>query len=112
MNEFSARLKILRQSNNLTQTDLAKKLDVTTASVSKYELGSVVPDMEKLIRYCELFGVSMDYLVGLSDNETDTVKPIEYNSDEVELLELFKQLPDKYKYELKGYMKGIISSSN
>lgn len=112
MTALSKRLKELREKNNLTQSDLAQRLGVTTASISKYELGVVTPDIEKLIGYGRIFQTSVDYLVGLSNGINDTIKPIEYKSDEIELLELFKQLPDKYKYEVKGYIKGIISSNN
>lgn len=104
-------LRLLR-GKKFTQAELAQKLGITTASVSKYEMGEVTPDIEKLTRYCYIFNVSLDYIVGLSDNSNETVKSIEYRPDEVELLELFKQLPDKYKYEVKGYIKGIISSNN
>ena len=112
MNTLAIRLKRLREEHSLTQTDLAQKLGVTTASISKYELGIVTPDVEKLIMYGKIFQTSVDYLVGLSNGINDTNKPIEYKPDEVELLELFKQLPEKYKYEVKGYIKGIISSNN
>lgn len=104
-------LKFLRQSSNMTQSELAERLHVTTASVSKYELGTVVPDIEKLKLYSIIFNVSIDYIVGLSNSLNDTVKPIEYTQEETELLELFKQLPEKYKYEIKGYIKGLISSN-
>lgn len=108
---IAGHLRLLR-GKQFTQAELAKRLGVTTASVSKYEMGEVIPDIEKLIKYCLIFNVSLDYIVGLSDNTDETVKPIEYKPDEIELLELFKQLPDKYKYEVKGYIKGIISSNN
>lgn len=108
---ISYRLRMLR-NKKFTQSELAQRLGVTTASVSKYELGEVTPDIEKLKRYCYIFNVSLDYIVGLSENSNETIKPIEYTPDELELLELFKQLPDKYKYEVKGYIKGIISSNN
>lgn len=110
MNSIGLRLRFLR-NNKFTQAELAQKLGVTTASISKYELGEVIPDIEKLKKYCLIFNVSMDFIVGLSDDTVETVKPIEYKPDEIELLELFKQLPDKYKYEVKGYIKGIISSN-
>lgn len=104
-------LRMLRDKK-FTQAELAQRLGVTTASVSKYEIGEVIPDIEKLTRYCSIFNVSLDFIVGLSENSEETVRPIEYKPDEIELLELFKQLPDKYKYEVKGYIKGIISSNN
>lgn len=108
-NTIAMRLRLLR-GNKFTQAELANRLGVTTATVSKYELGTVIPDIEKLKRYCFIFNVSLDYIAGLSGNENETYTPIEHNSDEVELLELFRQLPDKYKYEVKGYIKGILSS--
>lgn len=110
-NIIAKRLRLLRDKN-FTQAELAQKLGVTTASVSKYEIGEVIPDIEKLTKYCYIFNVSLDYIIGLSENSNETVKPIEYKPDEIELLELFKQLPDKYKYEVKGYIKGIISSNS
>ena len=112
MNTLGSRLRELRIQHSLTQAELAQKLCVTTASISKYEIGEVTPDVEKLIMYGRIFQTSVDYLVGLSNGTNDTNKPIEYKPDEIELLELFKQLPDKYKYEVKGYIKGIISSNN
>lgn len=112
MGALAMRLKRLREENNLTQSELAQKIGVTTASISKYELGTVVPDVEKLMMYGKIFQTSVDYLIGLSDGISATYKPAEYNSEEIELLNLFKQLPDKYKYEVKGYIKGIISSNN
>lgn len=111
MTALSTRLKMLRESNKLTQSELAKRIGVTTASISKYELGIVVPDVDKLIRYGYIFKVSVDYLVGLSNGLNDTIEPVKYNSDDIEMLELFKQLPDKYKFEIKGYIKGILSSN-
>lgn len=107
---ISSRLRTLR-GKRFTQAELAQKLGITTASVSKYETGEVMPDIEKLIMYCNIFNVGLDYIIGLSENSQETVKPIEYTQDEIELLELFKQLPDKYKYEIKGYIKGILLSN-
>ena len=53
----------LRSENNLSQGDLANALDVSRQSVSKWETGTSVPDLDKLIRMSEVFGVSLDELV-------------------------------------------------
>ncbi len=110
--KFNECLKIYRQRARLTQFELANKLMVSPATISKYEVGSVSPDINTLVHLASIFNVSTDELLGLKEISNKTVKPIEYSSDEVELLELFKQLPDIYKYEVKGYIKGIISSNN
>ncbi len=53
----------LRKENNLTQEQFAELMHVSRQSVSKWELGSVYPDTEKLIRISKLFSCSLDYLL-------------------------------------------------
>ena len=53
----------LRTEKNLSQGDLAEMLDVSRQSVSKWETGASVPDLDKLIKMKEIFGVSIDELV-------------------------------------------------
>ena len=56
----------LRTQRNLSQGDLANALEVSRQSVSKWENNSAVPELEKLIRMAQLFGISLDELVGNS----------------------------------------------
>ena len=66
----------LRTAKNLSQGDVADALDVSRQSVSKWENNSAVPDLDKIIKLAELFGVSLDELVlnkGTKETE-DTVK--------------------------------------
>ena len=53
----------LRTAKNLSQGDLAEMLDVSRQSVSKWETGASIPDLDKLIKMSDLFGVSLDALV-------------------------------------------------
>ena len=53
----------LRVLNGLTQEALAEKLEVSRQSVSKWELGQAVPDVDKIIRMSELFNVSTDAIL-------------------------------------------------
>lgn len=57
------KLAQLRRSKGLTQEQLADRLGVTRQSVSKWEGGAAMPELEKLVALSELFGVSVDYLV-------------------------------------------------
>lgn len=60
----------LRTEKNMSQGDLADALDVSRQSVSKWENSSAVPELEKLVKMAELFGVSIDTLVnGESGNQ-------------------------------------------
>ncbi len=58
----------LRIEKCLSQSGLADALEVSRQSVSKWENGSAVPDLEKLIKMSRLFGVTLDDLVGGSES--------------------------------------------
>ena len=53
----------------LTQNDLAARLGIVGASVSSYEKSKQYPSVEVLIQLCQIFDVSADYLLGLSDDK-------------------------------------------
>ncbi|MBE6972335.1 MAG: helix-turn-helix domain-containing protein [Ruminococcaceae bacterium] len=53
----------LRTAQNLSQGDLAERLEVSRQSVSKWETGQSVPDLDKIIKLADLFGISVDQLV-------------------------------------------------
>lgn len=54
---------ILRKKNGLSQEELAEKLGVSRQSISKWESGTSLPEIDKLILLSEYFNVSVDYLV-------------------------------------------------
>ena len=53
----------LRKKNGWSQEDLADKLEVSRQSVSKWESAQSVPDMNRILKLSEIFGVSTDYLL-------------------------------------------------
>ena len=57
------RIYELRTQKNLSQGDLAEALDVSRQSISKWETGSSVPELDKLIKLSQLFGVTLDELI-------------------------------------------------
>lgn len=61
--KLSEKIVTLRNQNQLSQGDLAEKLNVSRQSVSKWETGASTPDLDKLIAMSELFHVTMDELV-------------------------------------------------
>lgn len=60
---LAEKLLKLRTDRGLSQGDLAEKLDVSRQSVSKWETGQSVPDLDKIIKLADLFGVTVDDLV-------------------------------------------------
>lgn len=68
----------LRTEKNLSQGDLADRLDVSRQSISKWENNVTVPELEKLVKMSALFGVSLDVLVhgpGAGNEETSESEP-------------------------------------
>ena len=61
--KLSEKIYALRTARGLSQGDLAEKLEVSRQSVSKWETGQSVPDLDKIIKLADLFGVSVDELV-------------------------------------------------
>ncbi|WP_445081372.1 helix-turn-helix domain-containing protein [Lactococcus sp. KTH0-1S] len=68
MRTFSDRLKATRKSKNLTQADLAHKLNIVTGTVSAYEQGLKYSSIEILVNICQVLEISADFLLGVSDN--------------------------------------------
>jgi transcriptional regulator with XRE-family HTH domain len=65
----------LRAAAGMSQEELAAKLEISRQSVSKWETGASVPDVEKLVKMAELFGVTLDELV--TGNRPEPMKPEE-----------------------------------
>ncbi len=63
--QLGSRIKQLRLKAGLTQVELAKTLDVSSALISAYELGERKPSLEILVELAGQFGVSTDYLLGI-----------------------------------------------
>ena len=68
MSLFPERLKFLRNENNILQKDLALLLEVTTRAIRNYESGIHEPCYDSLIKLADYFDVSLDYLLGRSDD--------------------------------------------
>lgn len=75
----------LRQANNMTQLELAEKLNYSDKTVSKWERADSSPDVSVLVEIADLFGVTLDYLVRA-----------EHTKEEV-----LERAPEKVKYNRK-----------
>ena len=61
------RIKEIRQKRGITQAELAKQIGVAQNTLSYWENGKRECDFDMLIRIADIFGVSVDYLLGRSD---------------------------------------------
>ena len=64
------RIKLLRESFCMTQSDLAKKLGVTRSGVNGWEMGISLPSLANLVELANLFHVRTDYILGIEDEDT------------------------------------------
>lgn len=75
--EFSERLKELRKQAHLTQVELASKLGIVQSSYADWERGKKKPTQDNLVKIAQILNVSVDYLVGNSEEKADELDNIE-----------------------------------
>jgi transcriptional regulator with XRE-family HTH domain len=85
-------LRLLRESQKLSQQKLADQFNLAQSQIQSYETGAYEPDINTMIAMADFFGTSVDYLVG----RTDTKRNIEHISDH-SLSEAEKTLLIKYR---------------
>lgn len=117
MNSLASRIKELRKANNMSQKELADILDMKRENISNYERGTItnVPS-EVLDKLANQFNVSIDYLMGRSDIQNESVIDEEY----ADLLMMFRkgekavgeEKKEQYKKQVKNLMNYIVQSMN
>lgn len=101
----SQRLRMLREEKKLTQDDVAKLLNISRSTVSKYESGFLDPSTEVLTEFANIYAVSTDYLLGVSDirnpYEPETIaahkEGAEWTEEELAAIEAFKAMVRSHK---------------
>lgn len=96
---LSKNIKEFRVSNNMTQEYLAKLLNTTSKSISRWELGITFPEIPNLIKLSNIFEVSVDDLLGVSEIRIDNYlkdlekKELEFvkNHELNKILELYQK---------------------
>lgn len=68
---FREKLKELRRQHNVSQEELAHQLDVSKQTISKWESGISMPDLEKVMQISDMFEVSLDELLKDRKSESD-----------------------------------------
>ena len=112
--EFSERLKDLRKQAGLTQVDVAEKLGISQPAYASWERGVKKPTQDNLVKIAQILNVSVDYLVGNSEERIDELDNIELlfrmNSKGLteEEKEIFKQeLIEFMEERKKAFDKGM-----
>ncbi len=101
------RLKELRMEKDKKQSEVAAVISVDRSTYGKYETGDSIPDINKLISLASYFGVTVDYLLGISDsreasttNSSTATRIAEVLEDNSELLGFWNTLQQREDLQL------------
>lgn len=103
---FGKRLANLRKAKNLSQYDLAEKMNLSRGQIANYEQGTRQPDFDTLQQFADFFEVTTDYLLG----RTDSPSLAQQEKDEAEFQAFindpelgiwYKELPKSDEEELR-----------
>lgn len=107
--KFGSILRELREEKDLLQVDLAKKLNITSQSLSQYELSKRMPDIEMINRLADFFNVSVDYLLGRTDIENSSILHVKKDETEYsvhnEISDEIGKLSPESQEDLEAYIK-------
>lgn len=91
---FTERLTKLRQARGWTKKEFSMQIGKTQQTVGKWENGTNAPTFKDLVKLVELFGVTSDYLLGLSNSPSKYAYPPFNDNKEEYVGEMFKQLDE------------------
>lgn len=99
-------LKNLRKKNNYSQTEIAQKLNVVQATYNGYETEKYEPNIETLCKLADIYGVSLDYLIGREfKDEVGYLDELELN-----ILKMTKKLNQTNKLQALAYISGLFTA--
>lgn len=97
---FGEKLQQLRKKQGWTQEELAERITISRQALSKWELGTAIPDTENVLQISKLFGVSTDYLLN-DEYDSDEDLPIVYESNQ--------KISNVYKNNIRSIIGACIS---
>jgi transcriptional regulator with XRE-family HTH domain len=114
---IGAVIKNLRKKHKLSREELAKRLDISYWTLSKYENDERTPPPEVLIKFSNYFNVSTDYLLGRTDDpQRIKENEIKFTTDIIEFLEKTddlhvggQKLNEKQRKILIDFMKSVVA---
>lgn len=101
--QIAYNIKFLREINDWTQQKLADELKISRSMITKWENNQLIPDIQSLIKLSDLFGVSLDYLVGNETHRKDIIKEfkriyrshsVDFDDEAIYLVEYIMKHPE------------------
>lgn len=104
------RIRELREEKKITQIRLSIELEVSQETISAYEMEKYYPSVKSLIKLQNIFGVSIDYILGLSDTRYERIETNSLAQDETRLINLYRKLDSLGKERITSYLEGYINA--
>jgi len=108
MSAFAERLRLLRETRQMTQTRLAALLEVNPRVYNRWERGTAIPQFDTVMRIADILQVSLDELAGRSASITD---PKIHNSELLNLYQQVDSLPDASQQALVLVIDGMVKQA-
>ena len=101
------RLKQLRIEKKVTQSDVAKFLNVTRQGYANYETGKTSPTPTILVKLADYFECTVDYLVGRESERGSVIINADLKESEEELLSIYRSQTEQNKKYLLTFARGL-----
>lgn len=110
MEQLGDRVRKLREGHNMTQTELSEILGMKTyTTVSKWEKNENFPKGKDLKKLAEIFNVTSDYLLGLTDNRLGKITT---HSEQPQIISVYNKLEEPRQEKVLEFAKGQLEEQN
>ena len=103
------RLKELRETKKLNQTNLAKELDIPRVNYNKYENHEVEPNIQTLCKIADYYNVSLDYLCERNNGNYDLPA---LSTEQIQLVQVIVKLNEANLMKAFAYTTGLLAGQN
>ena len=103
----SFRLRDLRLESHTTQTDIAEMLGITQQAYAHYENERRLPNVQMLCLLADYYNVSVDYLLGRTDEKSPTPKGAELSEEDMALVRMLTDLSPSEFAKAAAYIQGL-----
>lgn len=113
MNSTGMNIRRLRKAHGMTQVELARKLNATQKVVTSYETNQRTPTLEKLEKLAQIFGVTIDEIVGKKEMTVKSEQShLHGNRRTARVQELFDKLPPAEQRAILKQIKALVESND
>jgi transcriptional regulator with XRE-family HTH domain len=99
------RFRDLRAEHAYSRKKLATLLGISESNIPRYENGTQLPSSDVLKKLAELFSVTTDYLVGLTDDPRASLREHEFTQDELRAISLFRATSSDNRQKILGVLE-------